>query len=75
MTMLGDFSNVFIDWTRASTMALDELPDSNLGYRSEYQLTQEWLENTLKCMNEEKQVAGEREADDSAEIGVDMETG
>jgi hypothetical protein len=88
MTMLGDSaqsqsstsSNVLdsFDWPLASTMALDELPDSDIWYRPEYQLTQEWLEQTieyLKEIDEEKRVAAEREVDKRAEIGVDIETG
>jgi hypothetical protein len=66
------------DWPLASTMALDELPDSDLWYRPEYQLTQEWLEQTIKYLkevDEEKRVAAEREVDKRAEIGADMETG
>jgi hypothetical protein len=82
MAILGDSawsqsSNVFdgFDWRLASTMALDELPDSDLCYRPEYQLTQEWLDHTIKCLNEideEKRVAAERKV---AEIGADVETG
>jgi hypothetical protein len=85
MMMLGDFaqsqsSNVFdnFDWSQASTMALDELPDSDHWLRPEYHLTQEWLEQTIKCLkevDEEKRVAAEREVDKRAEIGADMETG
>jgi hypothetical protein len=73
MMMLEDLPKVFFDWSRASTMALDELPDSDLRDQPEYQITQEWLDETLKCLNEEKRVAGEREVDNSAEIGVGME--
>lgn len=54
------------DWPQASTMALDELPDSDLWYRSEYQLTQEWLEQTMQYLtenDEEKRVVEEREVD------------
>lgn len=70
VTMLGDSvqsqpSKVF-DWLLASTMALDELPDSDLWYQPGYQLTQEWLDQYL---NEDKQV------DKSTEICADMETG
>jgi hypothetical protein len=86
MTRLGDSaqpqsSEVFdsFDWPLASTMALDELPDSDLWYRPEYQLTQEWLEQTIKYLkvDEEKRVAAEREVDDlkRPEIGADMVTG
>ena len=85
MTMLGDSaqsqsSKVLegFDWLKASTMALDELPDSDLWYRPEYQLTQEWLDQAIKYLkeaDEEKRVAAEREVDKRAEIGADMETG
>lgn len=85
MSMLGDsaqsqFSEVLdsFDWPMASTMALDELPDSDLWNRPEYQLTQEWLEQTIKYLkeiDEEKRVAAEREVDERAEIGADIETG
>ena len=84
-TMLGDSaqsqsSNVLdsFDWPMAGKMALDELPDSDLWYRPEYQLTQEWLEQTIKYLKEigeEKRVAAEREVDKRAEIGADRETG
>jgi hypothetical protein len=74
--MLGDSAQPQVfDWTLAGTMALDELPDSDLWYR-DYQFTQEWLDETIKCLNdEEKRVAGEREVDKRAEICADMETG
>jgi hypothetical protein len=85
MMMLGESaqsqsSEVFdsFDWPLASTMALDELPDSDLWYRPDYQLTQEWLEQTIKYLkeiDEEKRVAAEREVDKRADIGADMETG
>jgi hypothetical protein len=72
-------SNVYddFDWSLASTMALDELPDSDNWYRPEYQLTQEWLEQTIKYLKEiedENRVAAEREVDKRAEISADMET-
>jgi len=83
MMMLGDFvqsqsSNVLdsFDWGKASTMALEELPDSDLCYQPGYQLTQEWLEQTvkhLKELDEEKLLAAEREVDKRAEIGADMD--
>ena len=83
--MLGDSaqsqsSNVpdNFNWLMAGTMALDELPDSDLWYRPEYQLTQEWLEQTIKYLkeiDEEKRIEAEREVDKRAEIGADMETG
>jgi hypothetical protein len=85
MMMLGESalsqsSDVFdgFDWSLASTMALDELPDSDNWYRPEYHLTEEWLEQTLKYSNEideEEWIATGREADKRAEIGVDIETG
>lgn len=64
------------DWRQASTMALDELPDSDLMARPEYHLTQEWLEQTIKYLKdaeEEKRVAAEREVDERAEIGADAD--
>jgi len=70
--------NSSFDWPMASTMALDELPDSDLWYRPEYQLTQEWLEHTIKYLkevDEEKRVAAEREVDKRDEVVSDMETG
>jgi hypothetical protein len=66
------------DWPRAGEVALDQLPDSDLWYRPDYELTQEWFEKTIKYLketDEEKRVAAEREVDKSAEIGADMETG
>ena len=76
MAMLGDSthsqSSKVFDWLLASTMALDELPDSDLWYRPGYQLTQEWLDHTVKCLNEENWVTAEREV---VKIGADMETG
>jgi len=70
----------FFDWSKAGTMTLDELPDSDLWYRPEYQLTQEWLENTIKYLrdiDEEKRVAAELEVADNnrVQVGTDMETG
>jgi hypothetical protein len=53
-------------------LTLDELPDSDLWYRPEYQLTQEWLEQTIKYLkdiDEEKRVTTEREVDVRAEGG------
>jgi hypothetical protein len=83
--MLGDsaqsqFPEVLdsFDWPLASTMALDELPDSDLWYRPDYQLTQEWLEQTIKYLkeiDEEKRVAAEREVDERVEVGAEIETG
>jgi hypothetical protein len=64
-------------YTIASGFALDELPDSDLWYRPEYQLTQEWLEQTLKYLkdiDDEKQVAAEREVDMRTEENGDIET-
>ncbi|KAF8472397.1 hypothetical protein DFH94DRAFT_684607 [Russula ochroleuca] len=55
-------------FTLASALTLDELPDSDLWYRPEYQLTQEWLEQTIKYLkdiDEEKRVTTEREVDTS----------
>lgn len=81
MMMLGDSAQLQLpdgfDWPRAAEMALDQLPDSDLRHRPEYQLTQEWLEKITKCLeiDEEKWVAAEREVVESAEIGADMETG
>jgi hypothetical protein len=79
MAMLGDSaqsqSSKVFDWLMASTMTLDELPDSDLWHRPGYQLTPEWLDHTIKCLNEEKRVAAEREVDKSVEICADMETG
>jgi hypothetical protein len=63
------------DWQQAGTMALDELPDSNLQYLPGYQLTQEWVNDTIKGLNEEELVAAVREVDMILEIGNDMETG
>lgn len=74
----SQISRVFdgFDWPHANTMALDELPDSDLRYRPEYQLTQEWLEQTIKYLteSEEKRVAEEREVDQRAGFGAGMET-
>lgn len=76
MAVVGDSaqsqSSKVFDWLQASTMALDELPDSDQWYQPGYQLDQEWL----KYMNEEKKrVAAERGFDKSFEICADMETG
>jgi hypothetical protein len=81
MEMLGDpaptQARKALDWppaplTLASALTLDELPDSDLWYRPEYQLTQEWLEQTIKYLkeiDEEKRVAAETEVDMRAEGG------
>jgi hypothetical protein len=87
MEMLGDSAQAQVsnaldsfEWplapfTLPSTMALDELPDSDLLHRPEYQLTQEWLEQTIKYLkdvDEERRVAAEREANMRPEIGADI---
>jgi hypothetical protein len=59
-------------FTLANALTLDELPDSDLWYRPEYQLTQEWLEQTIKYLkdiDEEKRVTTETEVDVRAEGG------
>lgn len=64
-------------FTIASELTLDELPDSDLYYRPEYQLTEEWLEQTLRSLteiDEEKQVSAEREVDMTAKQNADIET-
>ena len=64
-------------YTIASGLALDELPDSDLCYRPEYQLTEEWLERTLKSLaeiDEEKKVSAEREVDMRAKENAEIET-
>jgi len=64
-------------FTIASGLTLDELPDSDLYYRSEYQLTEEWLERTLRSLaeiDEEKQVSAEREVDMRAKENAEIET-
>jgi hypothetical protein len=69
MTMLGDSvqpqSLEVFDWLQASTMALDELPDSDLWSRPGYRLTEEWLDNTMKCWKEDN---GDKCDDKSAKI-------
>ena len=59
MGVLGDlmqlqFSNVFniFNWWKASTMMLDELPESDIWYWPDYQLTEEWLERTVEKLTE-----------------------
>lgn len=70
-TTLEDFrqpqSSVGFDWERASTMTLDQLPDSNLWYSPEYKLTEEWL---ARYLNE---VEPERQVDQSADICAEVE--
>jgi len=68
-------------WTLQSSdgpLTLDELPDSELCYLPEYQLTQEWFERIISELaeaDEEKRVEGELEVDMGAEMtDLDVET-
>src|SRR5882757_7662917 len=78
MEMLGDSAPTqprkALEWppapyTLASALTLDEMPDSDLWYHPDYQVTEEWLEKTIKYLkeiDEEKRVAAETEVDMSA---------
>jgi hypothetical protein len=58
------------------SLTLDELPDSETWSLPEYQLTQEWFEQTirdLKALEEEKRVGEEIGTDMGADMDVDME--
>jgi len=62
-------------WALEESLTLDELPDSETWSLPEYQLTQEWFEQTirnLKDLEEEKQVEEEIEVDMGADMDVDM---
>jgi hypothetical protein len=66
-------------WTLAGTLTLDELPDSETWTLPEYQLTQEWFEQTVRELKEleEKRVKegeGEMEVDVGVNMDVDAET-
>lgn len=62
-------------WTLAGTLTLDELPDSETWTLPEYQLTQEWLEETIRELKEleEKQVEEERGRGVEVDAGDDMD--
>lgn len=63
-------------WMSEESLTLDELPDSETWSLPEYQLTQEWFEQTirdLKALEEEKRVGEEIKADMGADMDVDME--
>ena len=63
-------------WMSEESLTLDELPDSETWSLPEYQLTQEWFEQTirdLKALEEEKRVGEEIEANMGANMDVDME--
>ena len=57
-------------WTLEGSLTLDELPDSETWSLPEYQLTQEWLEQTIRNL---KDLEGEIEVDMGADMDVDME--
>jgi len=61
-------------WTLEESLTLDELPDSETWSLPEYQLTQEWFEQTIRSLNdleEEKRVEEEIEVDIGADMDVD----
>jgi len=63
-------------WTLAGTLTLDELPDSETWTLPEYQLTQEWFEETireLKELEEKRRVEEEGERVMEVDAGVDMD--
>jgi len=57
-------------WTLEGSLTLDELPDSETWSLPEYQLTQEWLEQTIRNL---KDLEEEIEVDMGADMDVDME--
>ena len=64
------------EWITGGVLTLDELPDSEICTLPEYQLTQEWLEETIRNMTEleeEKQVEEDIEVDVGANMDVDVE--
>jgi hypothetical protein len=79
LVMIADSAQEF-DWLPlehlmlSGMMTLDELPDSKNWSSPEYQLTQEWYEQTIRCLREAE---GEAKIDVHAEmevaVGVEME--
>lgn len=75
LAMIADSAQV-LDWLPlehwmmmpAGTITLDELPDSPNWTLPEYQLTQEWYEQTIQCLKEEE---GEANVSVEAEMEVD----
>lgn len=79
LVMIEDSAKAF-DWsllphlTLASTMTLDELPDSATWSLPEYQLTQEWYEQIVRCLREaEGETKGSAEVEMEVEVGTDVE--
>jgi hypothetical protein len=65
-----------LDWPppQWTLLTLDELPDSETWSLPEYQLTQEWFEQTIRSLNdleEEKRVEEEIKVDIGADMDVD----
>ena len=66
-------------WALAGGLTLDELPDSETWTLPEYQLTQEWFEQTIRELKELEEKRGEGEVreievDAGADMDVDVET-
>ena len=62
-------------WTLEESLTLDELPDSETWSLPEYQLTQEWFEQTIRSLNdleEERRVEEQIEIDIGADMDVDI---
>lgn len=65
-----------LQWTLDESLTLDELPDSEKWSLPEYQLTQEWFEQTIRSLNdleEEKRVEEEIEVDLGGDMDLDTE--
>ncbi|KAI0253663.1 hypothetical protein BJV78DRAFT_1191176 [Lactifluus subvellereus] len=80
LAMIADSAQAFDwsllpHWTLAGTMTLDELPDSATWSLPEYQLTQEWYEQIVRCLREAEGETKASEAEMEAEMEADSEVG
>jgi hypothetical protein len=58
----------------SGALTLDELPDSDNRFLPEYQLTQEWFEQTIEYLKEKEAAKARRhEAEIESEIGAEMD--
>jgi hypothetical protein len=58
----------------SGALTLDELPDSDNRFLPEYQLTQEWFEQTIKYLKEKEAAEARRDvAEIESEIGAEMD--
>jgi len=65
-----------VQWMPSGGLTLDELPDSDARFLPEYQLTQEWFEQTIQYLKEKEAAEAMRDvAEIQAEIWAQMDVG